>query len=215
MKKLYIFDLDGTLVDTITDVSICFNKALNHFGFRTHDLEDYPKYIGGNLETNISRLLNEEDRTEENINKLKLFFEKTYLEDKKENTKPFEGITEMLNVLKEHNILMAISSNKKENLAIDACKTYFSNINFIKIAGYVNGTPSKPDPSKVYDIIKMAKVSKEETVYVGDANTDIETAKNAGIDCLLVRWGQAKPEDFENKYVKQIIETPKELIDFQ
>lgn len=211
MKKLCIFDFDGTLVNTITDVAICFNKALVECGFKEHALEEYKNFVGGNLETVVSRLLDKEDRTEEKIAKVKNVYYKLYNENKKINTKPYNNIIELLNELCSKGIKIAINTNKKQELVENLCKKFFNGIQFSKIIGYSEEYPAKPNPQGIYDIISNVKVVKEDAVYIGDGATDIETAKNAGIDIALVTWGQNTEQDLKNKYVKNIVKSIDEL----
>lgn len=211
--KLCIFDFDGTLVNTIIDVAICFNKALKAYGFKEYNIREYNHLVGGDLETVVSKLLTEENRNEKNIYNVRNYYYDLYSKSKKENTKPYPYIIELLKELQEKKIKIGINTNKKQELTESLCKKFFPNINFIKIIGYSNTYPSKPNPEGVYSIIKEANSSKKGTLYIGDGNTDIETAKNAKIDMALVTWGQNTEEDLNNKYVKYIITNPKAIKD--
>ena len=115
MKKVCIFDFDGTLVNTITDVAICFNQTLEKFGYNSHPIELYKNFIGGNLETVIGRLLkyNQTKKvTDEDVKNIKEYYSNLYLNSKKENTKPYDGIMDLLIKLQENNIFLAINTNK-------------------------------------------------------------------------------------------------------
>ena len=192
MKKLVIFDLDGTLIDTLMDAGRCFNKVLEQFGFKTYPLEQYNCLVGGNLEVIFSKLLEEQDRTEEIISKLKNKYREVYSLDPKPNTKPFDGVLDVLKKLNEKNdISIAINTNKSQVLAEKLCENMFSDIEFSGIFGYVDERPSKPDPYAVNELMKINNVLPEETIYVGDSLTDIKTAQNAGIDCIFVNWLKA------------------------
>lgn len=190
MKKLVIFDFDGTLIDTITDVGICFNKTLEYYGFPTYPVDSYGEMVGGNLETIFSKLLPAKKINDSIIEKLKIKYRDVYANDKKPNTKPFTGILELLIELKKNNIKVGINTNKSQSLTEQLCNKFFSNINFDGIRGYLDIRPSKPDPYSVYELMDINGVSKSETVYVGDGDTDIKTAENGGIDCIFVLWGQ-------------------------
>ncbi len=214
MKKLVIFDFDGTLVDTITDAGICFNKALDFYGFKTYDLEDYGKVVGGNLETIFSKLLDKKNRTEENIKKLKDKYREIYLSYDKPNTKPFEGILELLLNLNEQGVMLAINTNKAQNLTESLCQKFFSEISFVDVIGYAEERPCKPDPSGILEIIKKAKTTLENTLYVGDGKTDIETATNANVDCAFVTWGQGDKNLKNHKCVKLVAKKPQEIFSF-
>lgn len=199
MKKLAIFDFDGTLVDTITDVGHCFNKTLEYFGFKPFPLEQYGKVVGGNLEVIFSKLLDENDRTEENILKLKEKYREVYSLDEKPNTKPFEGVIGVLEKLTSHGVLIAINTNKAQVLTEQLCEKLFKKINFVDVIGYCDDRPCKPDPCAVNKLMSANNVDASGTVYIGDGLTDIKTAENAGIDCVLVSWGQGDVETLKKE----------------
>mgnify|MGYP004645179711 CR=1 FL=1 len=216
MKKLVIFDLDGTLIDTLMDAGRCFNKVLEQFGFKTYPLEQYNCLVGGNLEVIFSKLLEEQDRTEEIISKLKNKYREVYSLDPKPNTKPFDGVLDVLKKLNEKNdISIAINTNKSQILAEKLCANMLSGVNFSGIFGYVDERPSKPDPYAVNELMKINNVLPEETIYVGDSLTDIKTAQNAGIDCIFVNWIKADVSAFlaENN-VRFVANVPEDILAF-
>lgn len=207
MKKICIFDFDGTLMNTITDVAICFNETLEKFGYNSHPIELYNNFVGGNLETVIGKLLDYNQTkiaTESDIKKIKEYYSNLYLNCKKENTKPYDGIIELLKKIENNGILLAINTNKKQALTEDLCKKFFYEVHFEKVIGYSEDYPSKPNPTAVYDILKCANLEKEDAVYIGDGLSDVKTAENAGIDAVFVEWGQGKEEDKNNSAVKFI-----------
>lgn len=210
-KKLVIFDFDGTLVDTITDVGICFNEALLRCGFPTHPIEMYTHFVGGNLETVVSRLLPRECISDENIDNVKTIYRELYLSSCKPNTKPFSGIVDLLYTLQNSGVKVAIHTNKAQLLVDDLCERFFKQISFVGIWGYNPNFPSKPDAFGVNQIMEKASVLPSESVYVGDGLTDVLTSENAGIDCIYVTWGQGKPGDTESDAVKHIVNEVSEL----
>lgn len=216
MKKLVIFDLDGTLIDTIIDAGRCFNKVLERFGFKTYPLEQYGCLVGGNLEVIFSNLLEEQYRTEEIISKLKNKYREVYALDPKPNTKPFDGVLDVLKKLSERkDISIAINTNKSQVLAEKLCKEMFSDVNFSGIFGYVDDRPSKPDPYAVNELMKINNVLPEEAIYVGDSLTDIKTAQNAGIDCVFVNWLNADISALlEENNVRFVANVPEDILAF-
>ncbi|HMM06114.1 MAG TPA: HAD family hydrolase [Clostridiales bacterium] len=214
-KKLYIFDFDGTLVDTITDVAICFNAALAQFGFPIHDLALYKHFVGGNLETVVARLLPPHEMTEENITKVKTVYRELYLASDKPNTAPFSGITEVLLQLQKNQKKLTIHTNKAQQLTDALCQRFFGQIDFLAVVGYDPLYPSKPDPWGVRYLMEKARVTAEETLYIGDGLTDVLTAENAGIDCLYVTWGQGKQGDTDHSCVRFIAEKPQDIMDYE
>lgn len=216
MKKLVIFDLDGTLIDTIIDAGRCFNKVLEYFGFKTFPIEQYSCLVGGDLEVIFSNLLEKKYRTGEIISKLKNKYREIYLQDPKPNTKPFNGVLEVLKKLNsQKDISIAINTNKSQALAEKLCQNMFKGINFSEIFGYVDDRPSKPDPYAVKELMKINNVLPKETIYVGDSLTDIKTAQNAEIDCIFVNWLKADISDLlsENN-VRFVANVPEDILAF-
>lgn len=198
-KKLVIFDFDGTLVDTIIDAARCFNKALECFGFKTYPIEQYGNIVGGNLDVIFAKLLDKHFQTEENLSNLKAKYREIYSSDEKPNTKPFDGILTVLEKLTQDRIFIAINTNKAQVLVDTLCAKVFPTIKFTAIYGYSDGKPSKPDPHAVNEIMKICDVNKNETIYVGDGVTDIKTANNAEVDCILVTWGQGNVREIQKE----------------
>lgn len=216
MKKLVIFDLDGTLIDTLIDAVRCFNKVLEHFGFKTYSIEEYGYLFGGNLEVIFSKILEEKYRTKEIISKLKNKYREIYALDPKPNTKPFDGIMDVLKKLNaDENISIAINTNKSQVLAEKLCENIFAEINFSGIFGYTEDRPSKPNPYAVYELMKINSVLPHETIYVGDSITDVKTAKNADVDCVFVNWKNSDISDFlaENN-VSFVANVPADILKF-
>lgn len=212
MKKLCIIDFDGTMFDTLTDVAKCFNQTFKKLGLETFDFQFYKESLGGNIDEIIGIILKDKN-TPENIEKVKNMYEKIYKKDKKENTKPFPHIEKFLTQLEENNKILAINSNRKPDSINYLINQFLPDVNFIDIQGHVTTNPSKPDPYGVNTIIKKAGVTREETVYIGDSITDIKTAKNANIDCIIVTWGYAMEETYENEYPLKIVSKTSEILD--
>jgi len=212
MKKLYIFDFDGTLVDTFSDAGIYYNKALEKYGFPTHPLEEYKYLLGGSLEEVVTRILPEEARTEENIYRVKTEYWDTYPKSEKKNTKPYPGIVKLLRDLQEKGCILAINTNKKQPMVETMCQNLFPNIHFSVIAGNSDLYPPKPDPGGVNMILEKCQVKKEDSIYIGDSQYDFETAKNAGIDAVLVTWGAYRQAYEQHEAVKRIVNQPEEMI---
>lgn len=208
MKKLLIMDFDGTLVDTITDVALCFNAALAANGMPQHPLVAFDNFVGGNLETVVSRMLPEHLKNDElMINRVKAAYRAFYMESDKRNTKPYAGILELLDMVQATGAQLAIHTNKGQQLVDSLVVKLFADRHFCAVVGYDESRPSKPDPDGVHRICAAAGCTIQEAIYVGDGKTDIDTAANAHIPCLLAAWGQTKPEDKADLRVAYVAQT--------
>lgn len=190
MRDLVIFDCDGTLVDTLYDVGLCFNDALSQHGFPTYPLEGYVGFVGGNLEQIVGRLLPEDACTSENIAAVKETYRRLYRESDKLHTLPYEGIPELLDQLKEQGCVLAVNTNKGQALADALLDKLFPDHPFDAIVGYEESRPSKPDAFGVQMICDAVGIDSTRAAYVGDGESDRLTAQNAGIPFVFVTWGQ-------------------------
>ena len=206
MLKLVIFDFDGTLVDTIQDVAICFNEALRFYGFPEWTLDDMCTLIGGDLETIVSKLLPKNEVSRTNIDNVKAKYRELYLAYDKPNSLPYPGIMDMLNELKQKNIKIAVNSNKGQMLLDNMVSKIFGHAFFDCVVGYSEERPSKPDPFGVELILKETNIEREMAIYVGDGASDIKTAYNSGIPCCFVTWGQGNDVRKESKFEVNTVE---------
>lgn len=213
MKKLAIFDFDGTIFNSITDVIICFNKALSVNGFPTLTYEEYIEILGGNIDELVSLSLKDKN-TPENIELIKNTYDEIYATSNRENSLPFDGMHEVLLELQKKGILLAINSNRKNDSIKKFIGKYYSDIDFKAIEGHNPAYPSKPRPCGVKKMLHKLKVSKDDAIYIGDSSTDIKTAKNAEIDCVIVKWGYGDPEDYVDEYILDAIEKPSDIFNF-
>ena len=210
MKRLAIFDFDGTLFNSIDDVVICFNKALTVHDFPTLTRDEYIPCLGGNIDDIVSKVLGDNGNTE-TVKKTYLDF---YNASEKEMTVPFPHTRELLERLIEKDILLAINSNRLTYSLNEFVKKYFSDIDFVGIEGHSYPNPSKPDPYGVNRIIKRANIKKEDAIYIGDSSTDIRTSENAGVDCIIVKWGYGNADDYADAYISGTVESPSEILKY-
>ena len=211
MKKLCIFDFDGTLVDTATDVAAAFQEAAKINGFPVPEKKEIFEQIGQNLDVIVHNLLPKDAQTERNIDKYKKSYRELYKKSNKDNTAPFEGMIELLAELKNKGYSLAVNSNKPQEILGGMVYQYFPPNTFDYIIGYVEGRPSKPDPYGVNVIIEQAEVSKENVIYIGDGLNDILTAHNAGVEIIYVTWGPCLVQGLEKREVKNIVDSVEEL----
>lgn len=213
MKKLAIFDFDGTIFNSITDVIICFNKALSVNGFPTLTYEEYIEILGGNIDELVSLSLKDKN-TPENMELVKNTYDEIYGTSNRENSLPFDGMHEVLLELQKKGILLAINSNRKNDSIKMFIGKYYPDIDFKAIEGHNPAYPSKPRPCGVKKMLHKLKVSKDDAIYIGDSSTDIKTAKNAEIDCVIVKWGYGDTEDYVDEYILDAIEKPSDIFNF-
>ena len=190
MKKLYIFDLDGTLLDTVADLGNSCNHVFTEAGFPTHPIDAYYKFVGNGIAKLIERALPSEDATTENIEKLLPPFRAYYNLHMADDTKPYRGVCELLADLQEKGVQLAVASNKYQAATENLVKKYFPDIKFAAVLGQRDNVPVKPDPAIVHDIMQAAGVADlAEIIYIGDSLVDLNTAKNSNVEFAAVTWG--------------------------
>ena len=213
MKKLFIFDFDGTLFDSVNDVVSCFNKALTIHGLPTLTRDEYLECLGGNIDEIVSLVLGQND-TNHNHEAVKKTYLDLYNSSEKLLTVPFSNVHDVLRELQEENVVLAINSNRLSYSLIEFVNRFFGDIDFLEIEGHNHPHPSKPHPYGVNKIIKKAGVGLNEALYVGDSSTDIMTAKNAGIDCVIVKWGYGYGEVYSSEYPIAVIDEISQIKQF-
>lgn len=204
MKSLIIFDLDGTLLDTIGDMAASANYALEKCGYPTHEITAYRFFIGNGINKLFERILPEGEKSEENILKIRQYFLSYYHAHSAEQTAPYPGIKELLQKLQDAGIKLAVASNKYQDGTVKLVNEFFPKINFSAIFGQRENIAVKPDPTIVYDILAITKTEKEKVLYVGDSGVDMQTANNSGIQAAGVTWGfrpRTELEEFSPAYL--------------
>lgn len=214
MKRLAIFDLDGTLLNTIADLAQSTNYALRNNYFAEHDIEQYKYFVGNGINKLFERALPEGEKTEENISKIRKDFLEFYDQHNCDMTKPYDGITEMLKTLQSHNVMLAVASNKYDSATQKLIRHYFGDIRFVEISGNKENMPTKPNPQIVNNILDKTNCSKQEVLYIGDSNVDMQTAQNAQIEACGVSWGFRPLEELLSYNPKYIANEPKDIIKY-
>lgn len=214
MKKLVIFDLDGTLLNTIADLAASTNHALAANGYPTHPTEEYRFFVGNGINKLFERALPEGEKTEANVLKIRQSFIPYYDVHCADLTKPYPGIPELLKTLQQREIQLAVASNKYQRATGKLIPYFFPDIHFTAILGQREGVPRKPDPQIVHEIMRMANVRTDEVLYVGDSNVDMQTANNARVDSVGVTWGFRPRAELEQGSPFAIIDKAEELLSF-
>lgn len=212
MKKLVIFDLDGTLLNTIADLGHACNYALEKCGYPTHPISAYPNFVGSGISKLIERTLPESVRTPEEVARLRVYFTEYYGKHLADDTVPYAGIPELLRDLTERNIKIAVASNKYQSATCELMRIYFPDIPFSAIEGQKEGIPVKPDPTIVFDILSKVTTPKADVLYVGDSGIDMETARRACVESAGVTWGFRPVSELREAYADHIVETPQSIL---
>ena len=214
MKKLVIFDLDGTLLDTIADLAESANYALKQLGYPTHDVETIRTFVGNGINKLLERALPSHEQTEENVMRMRSHFVPYYDVHNADLSSPYPGIVYLLEDLQAKGIQIAVASNKYQEATVKLVKQYFPDIDFVEILGQREGINVKPDPSIVFDILQKAHVSKEDVLYAGDSGVDMQTAINAGVDAVGVTWGFRPRAELESFQPMGLIDKAEDLLEF-
>jgi phosphoglycolate phosphatase len=210
--KLIIFDLDGTLLNTISDLAHSTNHALEKNGFPAHPIEAYKYFVGNGINKLFERALPEGEKTEENITKIRKSFLPYYDNHNTKYTEPYEGVPELLHILKSKGLKMAVASNKYQQATEKLINKYFPEISFTSVLGQREGIPAKPDPSVVFEILKIAGIPTAETLYVGDSGVDMKTAINSGVTSIGVTWGFRPRSELETNGAVYIADSTTDIL---
>lgn len=212
MKQLVIFDLDGTLINSIADLGAAANFALTQCGFPTHPITSYPKFVGSGVSKLLERVLPESSRTPEQIEVMRGYFKEYSGEHMTDATEPYPGIPELLEQLTERGIAVAVASNKYQKAVEELVNHYFPNIPWAAVEGQKEGVPVKPDPSIVFEILGKRPTPKAEVLYVGDSGIDMDTARRACVESAGVTWGFRSITELRDHYADHIVDSPTALL---
>lgn len=210
--KGIIFDLDGTILDTIDDITDGLNGACDRCNL-THFTSEEAKYLAGSgVEVLVQRCLEKKNVSIDLFSDFKKHYLECYEKCRANKTKPFDGILEVLNNLKKLGIKMAVFSNKPDSDTQAIIKNYFGEGYFDIVLGKKDGVRIKPYPEGSYPILENFNLKKEEILYAGDTSVDMDTANNIGLDSIGVLWGFRKEDELRSHGAKYIINSPKEIL---
>mgnify|MGYP003375568391 FL=1 len=215
MTKLIIFDLDGTLLDTIKDLGNACNYALKKCGFPERDMSEYNSLVGRGIYNLFRKALPPEADGDEYVMKMKEFFIPYYDMHKTDRTRPYKGIPELLEKISDSGIKLAIASNKYQDGTEKLAEKFFRKYKFEAILGQRDGMPIKPDPEIVYEAMQAAGIEdKSDVVYVGDSDVDMITGNNAGVRTIGVTWGFRTKEELLLHSPWKTADSPEQIFEY-
>lgn len=212
--KAVIFDLDGTLVNTIHDIANSMNRVLKKMKLPEHKIEDYNYFVGAGLKELCRRVLPAEMRTKSLVLKFRDYFNQDYNENWYQETMPYPGITDLLEYLNSQEKIIAILSNKPDQFCKLFVEHYFPSIDFAMVRGNVENIPPKPNPTNGEYMIKSLNLQAEDVLFVGDSDIDMETAKNCGFKGIGAEWGFRGKEELVNAGAQLTFENPIDLLKY-
>ncbi|HKI47689.1 MAG TPA: HAD family hydrolase [Desulfobacteria bacterium] len=210
--KGVIFDLDGTLLDTLEDLADAMNRTLEDKGFPTHPVKAYRYFVGNGAAKLVSRALPPEKRNEDLVSDCMKAFLKEYDRNWNRKTRPYDGVAELLDALTLKRIPMAIFTNKPHDFAGLCVREFLEKWKFKAVFGQREGYPMKPDPTVPHEIAVMLDISPEQFLYLGDSDADMKTAVNAGMLPVGALWGFRSEEELRNAGAVELISRPMELL---
>ncbi|RXK12816.1 HAD family hydrolase [Halarcobacter mediterraneus] len=210
-KQGVIFDLDGTLIDSLMDIALCTNIVLKEFDLPEHPLEEYKYFVGGGADILIKNALpknSENELAKKVLNR----FKKVYDQEIHHNTKPYEGIYELLELLDKNKYQVGVLSNKPHEFTIKYVKDFFSKYsNIIEVHGSKENVPKKPNPQAAVEIAEAFNLKCEDIFFVGDSDVDMKTAKNSKMKAVGVSWGFRGTDELIENGADYIVKTPLDI----
>ncbi len=211
--KAVIFDMDGTVLNTLQDIANAVNYTLKLHNLPTHELYKFKKFVGDGTDMMLKRALPEDLRTDEQVAKIKPRYVEYYDAHPTDATVPYDGIPELLSTLKQKGIKLAVVSNKIDCMVGPIADKFFGGI-FDYVTGQKDGMPVKPDPAAVFEAMKIFGVTADECIFVGDSGVDAKTGFNAGMFTVGVLWGFRDEKELRENGANAVISKPCELLEY-
>jgi len=208
-----VFDLDGTLLDTLSDIANSSNEVLASHGLPTHDRLLYKQFVGNGVKILFEKAIPAELHSDDLIANCCEGFKRVYAENWNVETTIYSGIGELLDALTANNIRRAVLSNKPHEATVVCVREFLANWSFDVVRGQQDPIPPKPDPGGALEIAKTIGLETDRFLYVGDTNVDMQTGANSGMYPIGVSWGFRPVEELVENGAKQIIDHPRELLD--
>lgn len=215
MIKACIFDLDGTIADTVESIAVAGNRLLEHYGLPVQPVKDYNFYAGDGADELVKRILRAAGGTDKvDYEEARVLYRRWFGENPLYHVKPFDGIVDLLKGLKKEKIKIAVFSNKPHQAAVEVVEQIFGKDMFDRVQGQTREIPRKPSPIGALAIAKELEVSTEECLYLGDTDTDMETGKAAGMFTAGVTWGFRPRTELEEHDAGMIVDRPEQVLAF-
>jgi phosphoglycolate phosphatase len=211
--KAVLFDLDGTLIDTVDDIGDAANRVLSNRGFPTHSISTYRLFIGEGVRMLLTRALPEEDRNQYIIDACLKEFMEDYRYNYNVKTKLYDGIPELLDRLTQRGLKLGILSNKPHPMTKDCATFFLSRWNFDAVLGQKDSIPRKPDPQGALEVARRLAISPSDFIYLGDTAIDMKTAGSAGMLPVGVLWGFRSLAELKENGARVVIDAPMQLMD--
>jgi phosphoglycolate phosphatase len=213
MFKSVLFDLDGTLLNTLTDLADAMNASLVHFGFKPHSVEAFKYFVGESVIVEARRALPESARDPQTVEKVAQYSQQLYADCWHKNTKPYPGIPELLTELQRRGLRLAILSNKIDDFTKIMAESLLPQWHFDIVQGALPDVPLKPHPDLALRIIASLKIPAQQFLYLGDSNIDMQTAVNVSMFPVGCLWGYRSADELLQAGAKHLIKSPAELLD--
>ncbi len=210
--KVFIFDLDGTLIDSLADLAEAVNRMLDDNGYPRAPLSVFPKYIGDGVRALVTRALPQQVLEKEDIAARIADYQRHYEKLWHEKTHPYAGMVETLDELGARGMKLAVLSNKPDHFTKLCCAHFFPNIPFAPVLGARDGVPRKPDPHSALEICRELGAAPADCVFVGDSGIDMQTAVNAGMLPVGVRWGFRSEAELRENGARELVSHPDDLV---
>ncbi len=209
-----IFDMDGTLLDTLADLADCMNRVLERSGLPAHPVEAYRLFVGDGM-TNLVRRVVPAEHLEnlELVSRLRTEMIEEYGRHWAEKTRPYPGVEELLEAVSGRGVRMAILSNKPHLLTARIAAHFFGRFPFTAVLGAREEIPRKPDPQAALEIARRFALAPKEVLYAGDTDTDMQTGRRAGMFTVGVLWGFRSQRELEESGAQRLAASPRELLD--
>ena len=210
-QKAIIFDLDGTLIDSLEDIAICMNQVLKELNLPYYEIQDYKYFVGGGISILVDNAL-DKNISQEIKNKVTSRFKEVYDQKLHKKTLPYEGIYELLDELEKLKFKIGILSNKPHEFTVQYANNLFSKYNMTEVHGQKEEIPKKPNPIAAINIAKRFELPCEKVYFVGDTMVDMQTAKNAGMIAIGVLWGFRDEKELKDNGADFIVSKPSDLL---